>query len=93
MTLNLIEVAPKSSHLPFIVAAAMAWLKSYPDDTYFWIDHDIGRRVCVLIEGIWRIKPALLDSKQAERLVVDRLLTALVSLGVVEARRLEEALR
>ena len=93
MTLNLVEVAPKSSHLPFIVAAAMAWLKSYPDDTFFWIDHDIGRRVCVLIEGIWRVEPALLDSKQAVRLGVDRLLAALVSLGVVEARRLEETLR
>lgn len=93
MTLNLVEVAPKSSHLPFIVAAAMAWLRSYPDDTYFWLDYDIGRRVCVLIEGIWRLEPALLDSKQAVRRDVDRLLAALVSLGVVEARRLEETLR
>lgn len=93
MTLNLVEVAPKSNHLPFIVAAAMAWLRSYPDDTYFWIDHDIGRRVCALVEGVWRGEPALLDSKQVVRFDVDRLLAALISLGVVEARRLEESLR
>lgn len=93
MTLNLVEVVPKSSNLPFIVSAATAWLKSYPDDTYFWIDHDIGRRVCALVEGVWREEPALLDSKQMVRFDVDRLLAALISLGAMEARRLEESLR
>jgi hypothetical protein len=92
LTLNLIEVAPKPSHLPFIVAAATAWLRSYPDDTFFWIDHGIGHRVCVWIEGVWRGEPALLDPKQALRLDVDRLLAALTSLGVADAKRLEEAL-
>lgn len=93
MTLNLVEVVPKSSNLPFIVSSATAWLKSYPDDTCFWIDHDIGRRVCALVEGVWREEPVLLDSKQMVRFDVDRLLAALISLGVVEARRLEESLR
>jgi hypothetical protein len=92
LTLNLIEVAPKPSHLPFIVAATTAWLRSYPDDTFFWIDHDLGRRVCVWIEGVWRKEPALLDPKQAVRFDVDRLLAALISLGVADAKRLEEAL-
>ena len=78
--------------MPFIVAAALAWLRSYPDDTFFWIDHDIGRRVCVWIEGVWRGEPALLDPKQVLRIDVDRLLAALISLGVADARRLEEAL-
>jgi hypothetical protein len=92
VTLNLVEVAPKSSHLQFIMAAANAWLRSYHDSNDFWIGHDIGRRVCVWIETMWRREPTLLAVEKALRLDVDRLLAALVSLGVADARRLEEAL-
>jgi hypothetical protein len=92
VTLNLVEVAPKSTHLQFIMAAANAWLRSYPDSNDFWIGHDIGRRVCVWIEAMWRRELTLLGVERAVRLDVDRLLAALVSLGVADARRLEEAL-
>jgi hypothetical protein len=92
VTLNLIEVAPKSTHLQFMMAAAKAWLRSYPDSNDFWIGHEIGRRVSVWIEAVWRREPTLLDVERTVRLDVDRLLAALVSLGVADARRLEEAL-
>ena len=91
-TLNLLEVSPRSTHLPFIVAAAKAWLGSYPNDTDFWVDNGIGRRVCVWIEEVRHQEPALLDTDEAVRFDVDRLLAALISLGVADARRLEEAL-
>ncbi len=91
VTLNLVEVAPKSTHLQFLMTAAKAWLRSYPDSNEFWIGHDIGRRVSVWIEAVWRQQPTLLDSERT-RLDVDRLLAALVTLGVADARRLEEAL-
>jgi hypothetical protein len=92
LTLNLLEVSPRSTHLLFLIKAAKTWIESYPDDIEFWNDYGIGRRVCLLIEVIWRQEPTLLGANEAIRFEVDRLLSALISLGVAEARRLEEAL-
>jgi len=92
LTLNLLEVSPNSTHLPFLVKAAKTWIESYPDDIEFWNDYGIGRRVCVLIEEIWRKDQDLLDGDKAIRHDVDRLLSTLINLGVPDARRLEEAL-
>jgi len=92
VTLNLLEVSPRPAHLPFTVAAAKAWLGSYPDDSDFWVDHGIGSRVCAWIEEIRRQEAALLDTDKVVRIDVDRLLAALISVGVADARRLEESL-
>jgi hypothetical protein len=92
VTLNLLEVSPRSAYLPFTVTAAKTWLENYPDDKDFWVDHGIGRRVCVWIEEVRRQEPSLLDRDKPVRFDVDRLLAALISLGVADARRLEEAL-
>jgi hypothetical protein len=92
ITLNLLEVSPKPSHLPFIVMAAHLWLKSYPDSAPFWIDSGIGHRVCALIDVIWRREPVLFNRAQTLRNDVDRLLAALVRIGVAAAARLEQAL-
>jgi len=92
VTLNLLEVSPKPSYLPFIVTAAKTWLASYPDDSAFWIDNAIGQRVCALIEGVRLQDNALLDSEHALRRDIDVSLAALVRVGVAEASRLETAL-
>ena len=92
VTLNMLEVSPQSTHLPFILTAAKAWLGSYPDDSEFWVAHGFGRRLCIWLENIWRQDPAALDENTSLRGEVDRMLAALVSLGVPEARRLEIAL-
>jgi len=92
VTLNLLEVSPRSAYLPFTITAAMTWLKSYPNDRQFWVDHGVGRRVCVWIEEVRRQEPALLNADTPVRFDVDRLLAALISLGVADAKRLEEAL-
>ena len=92
VTLNLLEVSPRSAHLPFLVTAVKVWLRSYPDNSDFWVDYGIGRRVCVWIEEVRRQEPTLLDTNEAVQLDVDRLLAALISLGVADARRLEAAL-
>jgi hypothetical protein len=92
VTLNLFEVSPKPKHLPLIISAAKVWQARYPDDSGFWIDHGIGRRICALIEEVRRQEPRLLDPDQALRSDVDRILATLVRVGVAEARRLEEAL-
>lgn len=92
VTLNLLEVSPQAAHLPFFIKAAMTWLGSYPNDRDFWVDYGIGRRVCLWIEEVRRQDPALLDPDQGVRSDVDLLLSALISLGAADARRLEEAL-
>ncbi len=92
LTLNLLEVSPRSAHLPFVVETAKSWLVSFPDYSVFWGDHDIGRRLCVWFENVWRLDPTQLGADSPIRFDVDRLLAALVSLGIPEARRLEDTL-
>jgi hypothetical protein len=92
VTLNLLEVAPAASHLPFIIMAALTWLRAYPDSAPFWIDNGTGRRVCTLIDNIWQKQPLLFDPSEPVRRDVDQLLAALVRIGVPDASRLEKAL-
>jgi hypothetical protein len=91
-TMNLLELAPKPSQLPFAVAAGAAWSANRPTDTAFWLDYAIGRRFCEWLDGIRRQDPGLFDADPALRPDVDRILAALVRVGVAEAGRLEAAL-
>ena len=91
--LNLLEVAPRPEHLGLLVAAGKGWLESYSDYRPFWTDYGAGRRLCLLIENIRAQALHTLAAEEPMRAVLDRLLAALVSLGVPEASRLEEALR
>ena len=92
VTLNLLEVAQRPEHLSFLLAAAASWIAAFPDAIDFWIEHAIGRRVCALLEATRRAEPRLLASGSAARDQVNRLLPAMVRLGVAEAARLEQAL-
>jgi hypothetical protein len=91
--LNLLEVAPRATHLPLIVAAGERWLNAYADDKEFWVDHSIGHRLCSLFESILALDPQLFRPDQALRKYIDGLLASLVRLGIAEAHRLEESFR
>ena len=93
VTLNLVEVAPRPAHLPFLLAAATSWMAAFPDATDFWIEHAIGRRVCAFIDATRQMEPTLLAPGQQLRDQVDRLLPGMVRVGVAEAARLEQALQ
>ena len=93
VTLNLLEVAPRPAHLSFLLAAATGWLAAFPHSPEFWAGRGIGRRVCALIDSVRQTEPTLLASGEPLRSQVDRLLAGLVSLGVAEAARLEQALQ
>ena len=90
VTLNVIELDPMPSHLDFVVTVAEAWLKLHPDNGEFWVDYSIGGRVCALIDVIRSKQPRLLAQGRALRDRIDRLLAALVALGVAEAASLEQ---
>lgn len=88
--LNLLEVSPKAAHLPLMVESANIWLKRFPNDTPFWIDHQIGARICRWIEAVHQQCSAILLTDQKLRTDVDLLLTKLICLGVSEASHLEK---
>lgn len=91
--LNLIEKSPRPAHLPLINAAAKAWLTSYGDDAAFWVESDIGRRLCAVMQAIFDADAHAFDAGPALRSDIDILLAALVRLGIAEAYRFEESLR
>jgi hypothetical protein len=91
--LNLLEVSPRPTHLPLINAAASAWMVSHADDKTFWVEADIGRRLCGVMAAIHNVAPQAFDADDGVRRGLDQLLAALVRLGIADAYRLEEALR
>jgi hypothetical protein len=91
--LNLVEVAPRPIHLPFLLAAAASWMAAFPDATDFWVEQGIGRRVCAFIDATRQMAPTLLRSGEPLRDHVDQLLPGMVRVGVAEAARLERALQ
>ena len=92
VTLNLLEVSPKPSHLSFIVMAATTWLKTYPDSIPLWIDNDTGRRICSLIDDIRLKEPGRFHAQENLRNDLHQILAALIRIGVADAARLEQAL-
>ena len=92
VALNLIEFDPRPNHLGFIVAAAEAWLKAYPDNSDLWSDQLIGKRICGLIDTIRDRRPSVLSRDKVLRQRIEGLLVSLTSLGVSEAAALERTL-
>lgn len=92
VAMDLLEVSPNASMLPVLVAGGNAWVASYGDDTSFWVEHGIGRRLCAWIDKIREGSPEALAADKPERLAIGAILAVLVRLGVAEARVLESAL-
>ena len=90
--MDLLEVSPRPSVLPLLIAGSKSWLGSYADDTGFWIGHSIGRRFCDWVDRIRLSAPDTLAADKFERQEIDRILAALVQLGLAEARQLETEL-
>ncbi|MEY9182365.1 hypothetical protein [Bradyrhizobium sp. USDA 313] len=92
VTLNFLEVQPTPDHLDLAISSAWSWAKVYSENTNFWVDHGIGRRLCDWLDSILSTAPELFVVGIVRREILDKLLATLVSLGVPEARRLEMAL-
>jgi hypothetical protein len=89
VALNLLEVAPRTEHATLLVRAAKTWVVAFPDDTDFWINHGIGRRVSALIDTILVKSNALFGVHSSLRSDVHTVLAAMVRVGVPEATRSE----
>jgi hypothetical protein len=90
--LNVLEVAPSAVHLDVIVAASKGWLAAHPDDKVFWIDQDIGHRLCAVIEAILSRDSKAFGSETPLRKEIDSFLGSLIRMGVAEAHQLEAGL-
>ena len=89
LVLDLVEVSPKPEHLSFITTAAEIWLTEHPDNTIFWVDNEVARRLCVVVERIGTREPySAWDPLLRDR--VGHILSALVGLGVPLAGQLEQ---
>jgi hypothetical protein len=92
VTMDLLEVSPQPSLLPLLIAGSKSWLRSYPDDTGFWVEYGIGRRFCAWVDRIRQSAPGALATGKPERQDIEAVSAALIRLGVPEARQLETAL-
>jgi hypothetical protein len=90
--LNLLDVVPRQAWLPLMISAGNIWMSACKDDRTFWIDYDIGRRVCVWVDRIRLQQQEAFATGQPLRDDLDRLLASLVRLGIPEANQLEAAL-
>jgi hypothetical protein len=92
VTMDLLEVSPDAMLLPVPVAGCNAWISCYGNDTAFWVEHGIGRRLCAWLDQVRQAAPEALMVGKPERKAVDAVLAVLVRLGVAEARVLEATL-
>ena len=92
VAIGMLEVESRPNHLLFIVASAEAWLGLYPDNSEFWVDHAIGRRVCWLVDSICDQWPSVISGDEHLKTRIDGVLVSLTSLGVTEAAVLEQKL-
>ena len=90
VTLSLLEASPRPSHLPFLIVSTQAWLQTFPDYMEFWVDHSIGRRICVLIEEIIKQESKILDGKHTLKADLNRIVALLTNLGIPEGYTLEK---
>lgn len=90
-TMNLVEVAFRESHKPMVLTLADSCLKNGIGEREFWIDTNMGARVCSYFDKLLR---TLVDQVQVEMLAqeLDDIISRLILIGVPEAQRLQDAI-
>lgn len=89
LTLNLLEVSPRSSHAGFLLGSADVWLRRVPANAELWVDHGIGARIARWLEQVSSADPSLRAPGHHLRPLIDSVLARLVRVGVAEAHRVE----
>ena len=88
--LDLMELKSDAENLGYLVGTASAWMATYPDDTSFWIDYGVGRRICAWLGEAMKADPGAFSAPTCPSAAIDRLLDGLTRLGVAAARQVEE---
>jgi len=84
------ELKSDAENLGYLVGTASAWMATCPDDTSFWIDYGVGRRICAWLEEAVKADPGAFSAPTCPSTEIDRLLDGLTRLGVAAARQVEE---
>ena len=88
--LDLMELKVDPENLGYLVTTASAWMAKYPEDTSFWIDYGVGKRICAWLAEAMKTDPAAFAAPTSPSAEIDRLLDSLLRLGVAAARPVEE---
>jgi hypothetical protein len=92
LTMNLVEVSPRSTHLAFVLSSALTWLRRQPTNTLLWADTGLGARVAKWLKSMFEADAALRTPSHPLRAQMDDVLARLVQLGVAEAHSVEALL-
>jgi len=89
--LDLMELKVDPVNLGYLVRTANSWMTKYPEDTSFWIDYGVGKRICAWLAEAMKTHPGAFASSRCPSPEIDRILDSLLLLGVAAARPVEEA--
>jgi hypothetical protein len=88
--LDLMELKVDPENLGYIVTTASAWMAKYPDDTFFWIDRGVARRLCAWLSEAMKADPNAFALAVCPFTEIERLLDNMLRLGAAGARQVEE---
>jgi hypothetical protein len=88
--LDLLALKINVGNLGFLVTAASAWMVNYPEDTSFWIEHGVGKRICAWLAEAMNAAAGAFSAPSCPATEIDRLLDNLLRLGVAAARQVEQ---
>jgi hypothetical protein len=88
--LDLLELKIYPDNLGYLISAATAWIQKYPQDTSFWIEYGMGKRICSWFAEVLKTNPAMFIGPTCPSREIDHLLDGLMRLGVAAARSVEE---
>ena len=90
--LDLMELKVDPENLGYLVRTANSWMAEYPEDTSFWIDYGVGKRICAWLTEAMKTHPGAFASPRCPSPEIDRILDSLLLLGVAAARPVEQTL-
>ena len=85
LTMNLVEVSPRLTHLAFVLSSALTWLRRQPTNTPLWVDAGLGARVAKWLESMFKADAALRTPSHPLHAQMDDVLARLVQIGVAQA--------
>lgn len=88
-TMAFLAISPRAAQLSFAIEIAKGWVSSRPDDTQFWVDYALGRKLCHWLDKLLEIAPEAFRMEGPHRKNIDTILGALVRVGVPEASHME----